>query len=103
MPWTFTCIDSDSKLILAWHVGHRTFEDTLAFHCADPLPCGWLFSNQHGWLSSLSQVPVWTNLGARRVSLLQLVKIYSSSVMDETRYSPAECTGARKEVIMGIA
>ena len=29
--WTYTCIDSDSKLILAWHVGHRTYDDTLAF------------------------------------------------------------------------
>lgn len=29
--WTFTAIESNSKLILAWHVGHRTPDDTLTF------------------------------------------------------------------------
>jgi hypothetical protein len=38
---------------------------------------------------------------AQRVDFAQLIKIYRSPVFDDTRYSPAECTGARKEVIMG--
>src|SRR5437764_5421230 len=29
--WTFTAIESNSKLILAWHVGQRTYDDTVAF------------------------------------------------------------------------
>jgi transposase-like protein/IS1 family transposase len=98
--WTFTCIDSDSKLILAWHVGHRTFEDTLTF--TDKIAYATVGSFQ----ISTDGFPayrdaVWTSLGARRVAFAQLVKIYRSSVMDDTRYSPAECTGARKEVVMG--
>ena len=98
--WTFTCIDSDSKLILAWHVGHRTFEDTLAF--TDKIA----YATRGSFQISTDGFPayrdaIWTSLGVRRVDFAQLVKIYRSSVFDETRYSPAECTGARKEVIMG--
>lgn len=29
--WVFTAIERHSKLILAWHLGHRTAEDTEAF------------------------------------------------------------------------
>ena len=29
--WTFTAIESNSKLILAWHLGHRSYEDTVTF------------------------------------------------------------------------
>lgn len=41
------------------------------------------------------------SLAPQKVHFAQLVKIYRSNPMDETRYSPAECTGARKEVIWG--
>lgn len=29
--WTFTAIERHSKMILAWHLGHRTYQDTVAF------------------------------------------------------------------------
>lgn len=29
--WTFTAIERHKKLILAWHLGHRTMHDTVAF------------------------------------------------------------------------
>src|SRR5439155_24526687 len=45
--------------------------------------------------------PVWTSLGTPRVDSAQLIKSYHTAIMNETRYSPAECTGARKEAIMG--
>ena len=98
--WTFTGIDSDSKLILAWHLGRRTYEDTLAF--TDKIA----YSTSGSFQISTDGFPayrdaVWTSLGARRVSFAQLIKIYRSPVLDEQRYSPAECTGTRKEVIMG--
>ncbi len=98
--WTFTAIESNSKLILAWHVGHRTPDDTLMFtekiaHATagsfqistDGFPC--------------YRDAVVMSLGVQKVSFAQLIKIYRSNPMDETRYSPAECTGARKEVILG--
>jgi len=47
------------------------------------------------------QDAVVMSLGAQKVHFAQLIKIYHSNPMDETRYSPAECTGARKEAIWG--
>lgn len=98
--WTFTAIESNSKLILAWHVGHRTPDDTLMFtekiaHATagsfqistDGFPC--------------YRDAVVMSLGVQKVSFAQLIKVYRSNPMDETRYSPAECTGCRKEAIIG--
>jgi transposase-like protein/IS1 family transposase len=98
--WTFTAIESNSKLILAWHVGHRTYEDTVIF--TDKLAhaiSGSFQVTTDGFAPYRDAVLM--SLGMQRVDFAQLIKIYRSSVFDEQRYSPAECTGARKEVIMG--
>jgi len=93
-------IERYTKLILAWHVGHRTYEDTVSF--TDKLA--------HATSGSFQVITdgfapyrdaVLMSLGMQRVSFAQLIKIYRSPVMDDTRYSPAECTGCRKEVVMG--
>ena len=34
--------------------------------------------------------------GAQRVNFAQLVKLYTATRESESRYSPAECTGAKK-------
>lgn len=90
----------NSKLILAWHVGHRGYEDTVTF--TDKIAHATSGSFQ---ISTDGFAPyrdaVVMSLGMQRVDFAQLIKIYRSSVMDDTRYSPAECTGARKEAIMG--
>src|SRR5437660_8873894 len=98
--WTFTAIESNSKLILAWHVGHRTYEDTVTF--TDKIA----YATSGSFQISTDGFPAYRDavvmsLGVQRVDFAQLIKIYRSSVMDEQRYSPAECTGARKERIMG--
>jgi hypothetical protein len=41
------------------------------------------------------------SLGAQKVDFAQLVKIYTNNPENETRYSPAECTGAKKVSIYG--
>ncbi len=41
------------------------------------------------------------SLGAQRVDFAQLVKIYVAPREGEQRYSPAECTGAKKVPIYG--
>lgn len=98
--WTYTAIESNSKLILAWHVGQRNYEDTVVF--TDKIAHATSGSFQ---ISTDGFAPyrdaVVMSLGVQRVDFAQLIKIYRSSVMDEQRYSPAECTGARKEAIMG--
>jgi len=98
--WTFTAIESNSKLILAWHVGHRTYEDTVTF--TDKIAHATSGSFQ---ISTDGFAPyrdaVVMSLGMQRVDFAQLIKIYRTPLMEESRYSPAECTGARKEVVMG--
>ena len=41
------------------------------------------------------------SLGAQRVDFAQLVKLYTADREGEQRYSPAECTGAKKVTIYG--
>ena len=85
---------------LAWHVGQRTYEDTVTF--TDKLAHATSGSFQvttDGFAAYRDAVVM--SLGVQRVSFAQLIKIYRSLVMDEARYSPAECTGAKKEAIMG--
>jgi IS1 family transposase len=98
--WTFTAIERNSKLILAWHVGQRTPDDTLMFTEKIAHATAGSFQISTDGFGPYRDAVVMS-LGVQRVSFAQLIKIYRSNPMDETRYSPAECTGARKEVIMG--
>lgn len=89
-----------SKLILAWHLGHRSYEDTVMF--TDNLAHATSGSFQvttDGFAPYRDAVVM--SLGVQRVDFAQLIKIYRSPVIDDTRYSPAECTSCKKEVIMG--
>lgn len=98
--WTFTCIDSETKLILAWHVGRRNYDDTVAFTDKIAHATAGSFQISTDGFAAYRDAVVMS-LGMQRVDFAQLIKIYRTPLMDESRYSPAECTGARKEAIMG--
>lgn len=99
--WTFTAIERNTKMILAFHLGRRTEADTIAF--TEKLAHATKGSFQittDGFRPY--QHAVVMSLGAQRVDFAQLVKLYSSTPEGpQTRYSPAECTGARKVPIYG--
>jgi IS1 family transposase len=98
--WTFTAIERHTKLILAYHLGRRTEADTIAF--TEKLAHATTGSFQvttDGFKPY--QHAVVMSLGAQRVDFAQLVKIYVASREGEARYSPAECTGAKKVPIYG--
>ena len=81
-------------------MGHRAYEDTVAF--TDKIT----HATSGSFQISTDGFPAYRDavimsLGMQRVDFAQLIKIYHSAIMDEQRYSPAECTGARKEAIMG--
>ncbi len=98
--WTWTAIDADSKLIVSYFVGGRDgecaiwFMDDLRSRLASRFQ---LTSDGHkAYLEAVE--------GAFRadVDYAMLVKIYGVSPESaKGRYSPAECTGARKERIEG--
>src|SRR5262249_8229550 len=98
--WTFTAIERHTKMILAWHLGRRTEADTIAF--TEKLA----YATQGNFQittdgSNPYRHAVVLSLGAQRVDFAQLVKLYSASPEPDTRYSPAECIGAKKVAIYG--
>lgn len=98
--WTWTAIEADTKLIVSYLVGGRDSEYALAFmddlrsRIANRVQ---LTSDGHkAYLNAVEDA-----FGAD-VDYAQLVKLYGAAPESaKGRYSPAECIGARKEVIEG--
>jgi IS1 family transposase len=98
--WTWTAIDADSKMIVSYFVGGRDgecamwFMDDLRSRLANRVQ---LTSDGHkAYLEAVE------GAFGGDVDYAQLVKIYGASPENfKGRYSPAECTGARKERIEG--
>jgi IS1 family transposase len=92
--WTWTALDADSKMILSYLVGGRDaeyamwFMDDLASRLANRVQ---LTSDGHrAYLEAVEGA-----FGAD-VDYAQLVKMYGATIGAPGRYSPAECTGAKK-------
>jgi transposase-like protein/IS1 family transposase len=97
--WTFTAIERHSKLILAWHLVQRDFTNTAIFtEKIDRATKGDFQITTDGFAPYRDAIGFI--LGGR-TDFAQLVKIYANSGEPETRYSPAECTGCKKNVIHG--
>lgn len=98
--WTWTGIDADTKLIISWLVGSRDAEYANAFmnDVASRL-ANRVQLTTDGLKSYLEAVE--GAFGAD-IDFAQLVKMYgATSEGAKGRYSPAECTGAKKIVIEG--
>ncbi len=100
--WTWTALDSDTKLILTWQVGGRDAEYALA-----------LMDDLRGRLANRVQLTtdghraylqaVEEAFGAD-IDYGMLVKLYGAETHGqghERKYSPSECVGARKDTITG--
>lgn len=99
--WTWTAIDSDTKLMVAYFVGDRSSEsaivlmDDLRDRLANRVQ---LTTDGHkAYLEAVEGA-----FGAD-VDYAKLVKLYGSEGGKgaEVRYSPAECTGIRKRTVEG--
>lgn len=100
--YTFTAIESHSKLIVAWHLGRRTEQDTLIFleklyQAIDGATNRFQMSTDgfRGYDHTVNEV-----LGTK-ADYGQVVKIYGKPNPDEIRYSAADCIGIKKRVICG--
>jgi IS1 family transposase len=100
--WTWTALDSGSKLILSWLVGDRSastanvFVDDLASRLANRIQL-----TTDGYRVYLDAVA-----GAFEddINYAMLVKLYGedpNAVGPERKYSPGDCVGTRKEPITG--
>lgn len=97
--WTWVTLCADSKLIPAWYIGTREADsglvlmENLAKRMAHRIQ---LTSDGHGpYLESVE--------GAFGIDIdyAMLIKIYGPASEGQRRYSPAECLGAKKKVVMG--
>lgn len=98
--WTWTALDSDSKLIISYLVGGRDsgyaleFMDDVRARLADRVQ---LTTDGHrAYLEAVE------GAFGGDVDYAQLVKLYGNAPKDEQiRYSPATCIGARREQVSG--
>ena len=100
--WTWTAICADTKLIPSWYVGSRDAKDASIFmrDLAGRLASRVQLTSD-GYKIYLAAVeaayPDWA------VDYAMLVKHYGAAPdgPSQRRYSPAECTGATREVVSG--
>ena len=99
--WTWTALDSDSKLIISWLVGGRdsgyalAFMDDLRDRLANRVQ---LTTDGHkAYLEAVEEA-----FGAD-IDYAMLVKMYGEPENrgPERKYSPSVCTGAKKQHVMG--
>jgi IS1 family transposase len=98
--WTWTAIDADTKLVMSWLVGGRDSEYAMAF--MDDLSRR--LANRVQLTSDGHKAYLEAVEGAfgGDIDYAMLVKIYGNSPENaKGRYSPAECTGAKKMRVEG--
>ncbi len=100
--WTWTALDRDSKLMISYTVGDRSqatareFMFDLASRLAGRIQ---LTTDGHG-----GYLKAVTDAFAGEVDYAMLIKQYGDPTGQkghERKYSPAECTGTKKEAIFG--
>jgi IS1 family transposase/transposase-like protein len=86
--YTYVAMERNSKLILAWHLGKRTKQDTLRFIFNLRRATKGIFQlTTDGWPAYPEAVE---RVFGNDIHFAQLVKVYSASRDGEQRYSPAE-------------
>ena len=97
--WCWTALDSDSKLIIAWHLGGRGDDD-----------CRWFLEDLADRLSKRIQLSTDGHAVYRKtvkmvfgqnVDYGQVVKVYGQDVTESHRYSPAVCTSCKIDAVNG--
>lgn len=97
--WTWTALDSDSKLIVSYMIGGRDSEYAMAF--MDDLRVrldGRTQLTTDGHKAYLNAVE---ETFGTDIDYAMLVKLYGEAPKGDVRYSPAECIGARKQAVTG--
>ncbi len=96
--WTWTALDSDTKLMVTWWVGNRDSNTGSQFlHDLQSRLANRIQLTSDGHPAYLQAVP---HAFSDNVDFAQLVKIYRATPENfKERYSPADCVGAKKKTI----
>ena len=97
--WTWTALDADSKLIVAYLVGGRDAGYATEFmtDVADRLA-------NRVQLTTDGHKAYFEAVGdafGDKIDYAQLIKLYGPEITPPGRYSPAQCVGARKQWVSG--
>lgn len=86
--YTYVAIERNSKLILAWHLGKRSRQDTLAFIIKlRNATAGKFQLSTDGWTAYPDAIE---RVFGADIHYAQIIKVYKASRDGEQRYSPAE-------------
>jgi len=96
--WTWTALDSDTKLVPSWLVANRSYESAKIF--MEDLASRMKNRVQLTTDGHRAYLQAVEDAFAGDIDYAMLVKLYESS-QEETRYSPAKCTGSEKKMIYG--
>lgn len=100
--WTWTAIERDTKMILSFEVGDRSGETAIEF--MDDLRARLANRVQLTTDGHRAYLEAVEGAFGDDVDYAMLVKLYGAATGSkghERKYSPAECTGARKELVTG--
>lgn len=97
--WTWTAIDSDTKLIPCWLVGERSA--AAAHHFMHDLAARLSSRVQLTTDGLKAYIGAVDSAFGNNIDFAQLVKIYGEGPKTEARYSPAQCMGTRKAKMTG--
>lgn len=97
--WTWTALDSDSKMIVSYYVGDRSGESAITL--MDDLRSRLENRVQLTTDGHKAYLEAVEGAFGGDVDYAQLVKLYGPSITAPGRYSPAECIGARKLAVEG--
>lgn len=98
--WCFTAIERHTKLMLCWHMGRRTLNDTEQFtYKLSKATIGRFQLSSDGWAAY--PLAVRWHLGGR-VDHGRVIKTFGESPKEERRkYSPARICGCKKDGVLG--
>lgn len=100
--WTWTALDSDSKLIVSYMVGGRDSEYAIGF--MDDLRARLANRVQLTTDGHKAYLEAVEGAFGGDVDYAQLIKLYGNATGQkghEKKYSPAECTGTKKRAVEG--
>ena len=97
--WTWTALDSDSKLIVSWMVGGRDGEYAMAL--MDDLRSRLANRVQLTTDGHKAYLEAVEGAFGDDIDYAQLIKLYGDAPKGQKRYSPATCVGTRKRRVTG--
>jgi IS1 family transposase len=97
--WTWTAIDSETKLVPSWYIGSRDATDGMTF--INDLKSR--IANRVQITTDGHKVYIQTieNAFGSDVDYAMLIKLYGEKFEIEKRYSPSDCIGTKKQILQG--